>query len=51
MWDALPSEVRGKLGKSMAVAKNRREITVFDESLSQRIAVCTATSGCIPVRN
>ncbi len=51
MWDALPEESRRKLGKSMVVAKNRPEITVFDESLSRKVAVCTATSGCTPVRN
>ena len=48
-WDALPDDSRRKLGRSMAIAKNRPEITVFDESLVAKIAVCTAASGCTPV--
>jgi hypothetical protein len=49
MWEALSDDSRRKLGRSMAIAKNRREIAVFDESLVAKIAVCTAAYGCTPV--
>jgi hypothetical protein len=46
MWEALPQETRGELGRAMAVAKNREQITVVDETLTARLAICTARTGC-----
>jgi len=47
MWEALSEDSRQELGRSMAIAKNRVEITIFDETLTTRIAVCAAQSGCV----
>jgi hypothetical protein len=46
MWEALPEETRGKLGRAIAVAKNREEIDVIDETLAVKLAICTARRGC-----
>jgi hypothetical protein len=51
MWEELSEEAKRDLGQSMAVAKNRERVTVLDETLAVKLAVCTAKGGCTPVRN
>ena len=45
-WQALSEEARAALGRSIAVAKKRRSVTVFDETLTRKLAVCSAETGC-----
>jgi hypothetical protein len=48
MWESLSDETKSDLGRSIAVAKNREKITVVDETLAVRLAICTARDGCAP---
>jgi hypothetical protein len=51
MWEGLPEETKRHLGRSMAIAKNRVQINLLDETLTAKLAICTAEDGCTPVRN
>jgi hypothetical protein len=46
MWEGLPEETRRELGRAMAVAKRRDQVTILDETLSVKLAVCTARGRC-----
>ena len=45
-WDALSDDARRQLGQSIAIAKGKGGITVFDETLKTRLAICTAKGRC-----
>jgi hypothetical protein len=46
MWEGLPEETRQKLGRATAIAKRRDQVTILDETLSVKLAVCTARGRC-----
>ena len=50
MWDALSEDERKALCRSIAVAKAREEVTVFDETLRIKLAICTANGDFRPLR-
>jgi len=51
MWEELPEEAKWDLGRTMAVAKNKEQITILDETLAAKLAVCTAKGRCKRVKS
>jgi hypothetical protein len=45
-WDALSDDAKRRLGQAIAAAKRKPEVTVFDETLRRKLAVCKAKGGC-----
>jgi hypothetical protein len=45
-WEGLSLEARREMGRAMAVAKSREQITIYDETLKVRLAICTAKGRC-----
>ncbi len=45
MWESLPEETKRDLARSMAIAKNHAQISLFDETLKVKLGICSAEDG------